>query len=281
MQTILHTVDINAPPERVFDALSTQRGLAAWWTPKVKADIRVGGRVDFTFGRTFNPIMLITALERPKRIAWKCVGGHEPWSDNLFQFEIEQRRDGSVLFFRQEYSRQLSDEEYGRYNFNWGYYLDSLRLLAESGAGKPYLTPTAADLKGVVERFVDEYKNRHNADIVDELVAENCQVHIPLPGLPPGREGLRLNGRLMCGAFPDVWVEREFFVVEGNIVVERAKAGATHNGALFGVEPTGKKVTWTELHAYRVEDRRISEIWSEADFMGVMAQIGAVKMAGG
>lgn len=280
MKTILHTVDIDAPEGAVFEALSTERGLAGWWTVKVKADVRVGGVVSFTFGQTFNPDMTVTALQKPALIAWKCVGGHDPWLDNTFRFHIQPREGGCVLFFRQEYSRELSDEEYGRYNFNWGYYLDSLRLLAETGAGKPYPAPAPIDKKAVVERFVDEYKNRHNPSIVDQLVAEDCRVHIPLPGLPQGREGLRLNGQLMCGAFPDVRVEREFFVVEGDIVVERAKATATHGGELLGTAPTGKQVAWTELHAYRVEGGRITEVWSEADFMGVMVQIGAVKRPG-
>jgi hypothetical protein len=47
----------------------------------------------------------------------------------------------------------------------------------------------------VVRRFVEEYKNLHNVDIVDELVHEDCKIHIPIPGLPQGREGMRVNGR--------------------------------------------------------------------------------------
>ncbi len=148
MKTILHTVDIrDATPDKVFEVLATQVGLARWWTTKVKADVRLGGTVDFTFGATFNPEMEITALEEPKLVAWKCVGGHEPWAENTFRFEIEPREEGSILFFRQVYAEELSDEEYGRYNFNWGYYLESLRLLVETGRGRPYLAETPAEKK--------------------------------------------------------------------------------------------------------------------------------------
>ncbi len=142
MKTILHTVDIDASSGEVFTALTTGEGLCGWWTTKVKADVRVGGTIDFTFGQTFNPDMKITALDKPRLVAWKCVGGHEPWVDNTFHFEIETRGEGCILFFRQEYARELSNEEYGRYNFNWGYYLDSLRLVVETGRGKPYLVST-------------------------------------------------------------------------------------------------------------------------------------------
>jgi len=278
MKTILHTVDIGEPAADVYRVIATGAGLAGWWTTKVQAEEAVGGLVDFTFGATFNPDMEITALEPPRLVAWRCVGGHEPWRDNTFCFEIEPREAGCLLTFTQEYARELGDEEYGRYNFNWGYYLESLRRLVETGRGFPYNAPTDADRKRIVERFVEEYKNRHNAEIVDELIAEDCKIHIPLPGLPDGREGMRINHRLVCGAFPDVRIERELFLVDGDIVVERARARATHRGELIGIPASGRPVTWTELHAYRVEDGMITEIWSEPDLLGIMVQIGAVEL---
>jgi hypothetical protein len=41
--------------------------------------------------------------------------------------------------FWQYYARELSDDAYGNYNFNWGYYLESLRMLTSAGSGKPFL----------------------------------------------------------------------------------------------------------------------------------------------
>lgn len=32
----------------------------------------------------------------------------------------------------------LDDYSYGTYNFNWGYYMESLRMLLEEGSGKPF-----------------------------------------------------------------------------------------------------------------------------------------------
>lgn len=281
MAEILHTVDLEATPRAAYEVLTTEAGLAGWWTRTVQAEERVGGRIAFTFEDPFHPIMEITRLEPPAVVGWRCVGGHDPWLDSEFRFEIVPRGEGCVLRFRQGYGREPDEETLGRYAFNWGFYLESLRRLVETGHGTPFPVAEPADLRRVVERFVEAYKNRHDPDIVDELVAEDCAVHIPLPGLPDGREGLRVNGRAICGAFPDVRVEREFFVVEGDIVVERAHAVATHRGELLGIPPTGRAVRWTELHAYRVEDGRITEVWSEADFAGILAQIGAAPPVGG
>jgi hypothetical protein len=33
---------------------------------------------------------------------------------------------------------ELSDDACGVYNWNWAYYIESLRLLCTSGAGKPF-----------------------------------------------------------------------------------------------------------------------------------------------
>jgi len=82
--------------------------------------------------------MEITALEPGSLVAWKCVGGHDPWADNTFRFELGDGDRGTRLRFWQQYARELDDDSYGVYNFNWGYYLDSLRLLCETGAGKPF-----------------------------------------------------------------------------------------------------------------------------------------------
>jgi uncharacterized protein YndB with AHSA1/START domain len=138
MKSILHTVDVHATPQDVYRALTTEEGLAGWWTTRVRADVRVGGVVAFEFLEVFNPEMEVTALDEPRHVAWKCVDGHDAWADNTFAFTSEPRGDGAILFFRHDYARELDDEEYGRYNFNWGYYLHSLKLLCETGTGRPF-----------------------------------------------------------------------------------------------------------------------------------------------
>jgi uncharacterized protein YndB with AHSA1/START domain len=142
VKTIIHTVDIQAKADAVFQALTTEKGLARWWTTRVKAEPRVGSVIAFIFEDGFGPQMKVTQLEAPRLVTWECVDGHEPWSGNTFRFEIVVRT-GSRLRFRQEYSRELSDDQYGVYNYNWGYYLESLRLYCSTGTGKPF-TPVPA-----------------------------------------------------------------------------------------------------------------------------------------
>lgn len=92
---------------------------------------------DFTFRGDFHPDMRVDEVTDGV-VAWTCVGGHDPWADNTFRYELEGASP-TRLIFRQGYARELDDRTYGTYNFNWGFYLESLRLYLEAGAGKPYV----------------------------------------------------------------------------------------------------------------------------------------------
>jgi len=141
MKTIHHVVDIDAQPDRVWAALTDLTDLAGWWSTKVEetGGSGVGGRLNWTFAGDFNPVMEITAIKDGTEVEWVCVSGHEPWQDGQFRFQITGTGDGRTrLRFWQEYAIELADDYYGVYNFNWGYYLESLRLLCVTGTGKPF-----------------------------------------------------------------------------------------------------------------------------------------------
>jgi uncharacterized protein YndB with AHSA1/START domain len=139
MDTIIHVVDIHASPEALYNAVSTGDGLAGWWSAEVTAPEQVGGIVDFTFESGFNPRMEITALDSPVLVSWRCVDGHDPWLNSTFSFSIAPLADAhSRLVFTQGYGAPISDVEFGIYNYNWAYYLHSLKQLVETGVGFPY-----------------------------------------------------------------------------------------------------------------------------------------------
>ena len=74
--------------------------------------------------------MQVTEIVPRSALSWRCIGGHDNWQDNEFRFELVPLEPSRTrLRFWQEYATELSDDDYGIYNFNWGYYLESLRLL--------------------------------------------------------------------------------------------------------------------------------------------------------
>ena len=45
---------------------------------------------------------------------------------------------------------------------------------------------------------------------------------------------------------------------------------------MAGEKPTNKRVNWSEIHIYRVQDGKIREHWAEMSMMELLQQIGAL-----
>ena len=128
--------------------------------------------------------------------------------------------------------------------------------------------------KQIIREFTRIFKNEHNPDGAAHLFDENFTHHFRNP-LPPGFEGFRQVGISMNRAFPDVVVTEEDLIASGDKVVERSSAVATHKAPLANERPTNKRVNWSEIHIYRVQDGKIREHWVEMAMLELLQQIGA------
>jgi uncharacterized protein YndB with AHSA1/START domain len=136
---IHHVFDIKAPPELVFGSITTADGLSAWWTTKVQADnAELGSVFLFTFRGPFNPQLRITEIESPSRLTWEGVSGHDAWGTTTLRFQLDRIDGGTMVSFWHQMGADRPDDAVASANFNWGYYLDSLRFHCETGQGKPY-----------------------------------------------------------------------------------------------------------------------------------------------
>lgn len=139
MRTIIHTVQIHAPRSAVYRALTTEEGVTGWWSTKATLRPGEGNVIEFTFVGDFHPKMRQTKLMEDELVEWRCVEGHSPWQDNTFSFVLRPVGNETSLRFVQHYAQELDDDTYGTYNFNWGYYLGSLKKLCEDGEGTPFV----------------------------------------------------------------------------------------------------------------------------------------------
>lgn len=81
-------------------------------------------------------------------------------------------------------------------------------------------------------------------------------------------------------AFPDVSVEPELLIAEGDLVALRATGRGTHLGTFQGVAPTGRSWTATCTALYRVRGGAIVDAWVQWDVLAILEQIGGVRRAG-
>jgi uncharacterized protein YndB with AHSA1/START domain len=143
MKQIHHVVDIDAPVSTVWAAITEAQGLTSWWSTGLSMPkAEMGAQLLWTFAGDFNPVMEITALEEERELDWRCIAGHTPWKDNTFRFQLVKLEERHTrLRFWQNYAVELDDDRYGYYNFQWGYYMESLRLFCTAGQGKPFQVP--------------------------------------------------------------------------------------------------------------------------------------------
>lgn len=135
--------------------------------------------------------------------------------------------------------------------------------------------------KAMAHRLYDELASQGNLSLADEIVAEDFVDHNPPgPDIPPGREGLKQVFATFRSAFPDMRMRVEDQIAEGDKVVSRATVSGTNKGDFMGVPATGKSVSIGIVDILRFEGGQIAERWGEADFMGMMQQLGVVPAPG-
>lgn len=129
------------------------------------------------------------------------------------------------------------------------------------------------DNKAVVRRYVDEVWNRRDLDLIDELLAPDYKRYMGAGGEALGRDGQRNRISGLQAAFPDVTLDVQDLVAEGDRVVFRAILRGTHRHPFQGVEPTGRPVAIEAVDVVRVSNGRLVEHWGVLDMLTLLRQI--------
>lgn len=112
---------------------------------------------------------------------------------------------------------------------------------------------------------------------MDEHVAPDFVRHDPgLPFEVRGPEGVKHLNSVLLAAFPDLILDVEDEVAEGDKVLMRLTLRATHRGEFMGIPPTGNEVEVGVLDLFRIGDGRLEEHWAMMDNLGLMRQLGAI-----
>jgi len=79
-------------------------------------------------------------------------------------------------------------------------------------------------------------------------------------------------------AFPRYEMFADEMTAEGNRVVVRARMKGCHEGELNGILPTHRKVEFSFVVSYEIENGKIAHHWLIADSMTLMEQLGLMNM---
>ncbi len=74
----------------------------------------------------------------------------------------------------------------------------------------------------------------------------------------------------------DQRITSEDWLADRDLVAFRWRSDATFTGELMGLQPTGRRITWTGITIYRIRENRIAELWHQWDNMRFLRGIGAL-----
>ena len=132
--------------------------------------------------------------------------------------------------------------------------------------------------KALIRRFTEEFRNRGDLAVADELLAPDYVLHAGLGPDIHGIEGCKQDIITVRKALPDFHMAIDDMVAEGDKVAYRWTMRATHSGEIMGTPPTGKQVTGWGMTIDRIIGGKIVETWNRYDSLDFMQQLGAVTM---
>jgi steroid delta-isomerase-like uncharacterized protein len=128
----------------------------------------------------------------------------------------------------------------------------------------------------LIRTWFEEVWNEGREDTIDRLIAPGAPIH----GLPGGdlhgAQGFKGNFATFRGAFPDIKIQVERTVMQGDLVAAHCRVTGTHTGPALGLPPTGKPVEFGGMVIVRVSNGQFQEGWNSFDFLTMYQQIGAV-----
>ena len=135
---IWHEIHINAPPGKVYQAVTDIEKLAHWWTTDTRGKSAVGEKLEFWFYGHFSAEMMVTALKANELVQWLVTErGIPDWANTEIEFKISRQSYQTILHLR--HSKWREDAEmFPECSMHWAIYLLSLKEFVETGKGRPH-----------------------------------------------------------------------------------------------------------------------------------------------
>ncbi|WP_169814259.1 ester cyclase [Nocardia mexicana] len=132
------------------------------------------------------------------------------------------------------------------------------------------MTPEMRELifgiaKVVANADLEGARKHLTADFID---------HESAPDLPIGPDGFIKVVEDVHKSFPDAaWEPEDLFATDDRCFA-RVRFTGTQLGEYMGYAPTGKQVSVTQMHYYRVVDGKAVEHWGSRDVIRILQQLG-------
>lgn len=137
MADILHWIRTGAPPDRVFEGVTTEEGLASWWTDDVEAEAEEGSVAVFGFNDRAVVFRMRVDERAPELVRWTRLADFPEWESTRLEFRIEGSDDGGSELFFIHAGWDSTEGAFHQCNTDWGRLMYSLKDHLEGRGGVP------------------------------------------------------------------------------------------------------------------------------------------------
>lgn len=137
MPDILQDFPVKTPPARVFEAISTPRGLDQWWTKSCSGTPKPGATYQLGFGPEYQWRATVTRCEPASAFELTLQQADSDWTGSRVGFELAPTPSGTqVRFYHRGWPE--ANEHFRISSHCWALYLRLLRRYLEQGEFVPY-----------------------------------------------------------------------------------------------------------------------------------------------
>ena len=136
---------------------------------------------------------------------------------------------------------------------------------------------SANSAKSIVKRYLEQIVNTGNVEHISEFIDSLYVDHNDsFAEIGVGLAARHI--RAVRSTFPDLLVTIEEQIAEGDLVVTRCTARATHRGEWLGIPPTNRQIVIPGINIDRVRNGKIVEHWGVADTLQALLAINALPL---
>jgi uncharacterized protein YndB with AHSA1/START domain len=141
---IVHNFPIKTTAQKLFDAITSQKGINGWWAKDADVGKKPGEVSTMRFAKESGQVEMqfrIDLIQPDQRVEWTCVRNANPaWIGTKISFVIKSSGNESDFTFTHgnwdpKWKGQLPYEQTKE---GWLHFMNSIKQYCETGAGQPW-----------------------------------------------------------------------------------------------------------------------------------------------
>ena len=127
--------------------------------------------------------------------------------------------------------------------------------------------------KDIIKKYSKRLWDDKDLTAIDDLFVKDAVIHSPL-NTATGTNTMKEVVEKWLSAFPDLDVEWEDFIAEGDKVVSRWRAKGTHMGSFFDTSPSHEEIDYSGVTIYTLDKKgKVIEYWALVDMHAILSQL--------